>query len=156
MWQRHSTWAQSTEMIMHYIGKWHFFFSFSLRLLIRSAKKHTTTRLKKENESRTSFFVRKAGIYIYFSANKQNSHEKESEESESHSSSSSSSSFLLLILSDDRSSTMALSSTDLVAIYTLLENALSQDDSLRKPAEAAMVSCECRPGFCSILLVSNI
>lgn len=47
---------------------------------------------------------------------------------------------------------MALSSADLLAVYGLLENALSQDEALRKPAEAALASCESRPGFCSLLL----
>lgn len=47
---------------------------------------------------------------------------------------------------------MALSSSDLSAIYSLLENALSQDEALRRPAEAALAACESRPGFCSLLL----
>jgi hypothetical protein len=61
----------------------------------------------------------------------------------------------LLLPSADRSSAMALSSTDVAPIYTLLENALSQDESLRKPAETALAACECRPGFCSVLLVGD-
>eukprot|EP00250_Pteridium_aquilinum_P001245 c11455_g1_i1 orf=570-3623(-) len=47
---------------------------------------------------------------------------------------------------------MALSSSDLLAVYGLLENALSQDEALRKPAEAALATCENRPGFCSLLM----
>lgn len=48
---------------------------------------------------------------------------------------------------------MAMSPADLSYIYSLLQNALQQDEGLRKPAEAALASCESRPGFCSCLLV---
>lgn len=51
------------------------------------------------------------------------------------------------------SSTMALSVSDLPAMYTLLANSLSGDDSLRKPAEATLSQSENRPGFCSCLMV---
>ncbi|MCO5558501.1 hypothetical protein L7F22_012086 [Adiantum nelumboides] len=47
---------------------------------------------------------------------------------------------------------MALSSSDLLAVYGLLEKALSQDESLRKSAESALAACESKPGFCSLLL----
>ncbi|KAL2621919.1 hypothetical protein R1flu_002124 [Riccia fluitans] len=47
---------------------------------------------------------------------------------------------------------MALSSADLSTVYSLLQNALSQDQSIQKPAEATLASCENRPGFCSCLL----
>lgn len=47
---------------------------------------------------------------------------------------------------------MALSSSDLSAIYGLLQNALSQDEAVRKRAEATLAACENRPGFCSLLL----
>ncbi|MCO5560305.1 hypothetical protein L7F22_013917 [Adiantum nelumboides] len=47
---------------------------------------------------------------------------------------------------------MPLSSSDLLAVYGLLEKALSQDESLRKPAESALAACESKPGFCSLLL----
>lgn len=48
---------------------------------------------------------------------------------------------------------MALTQADLPAMYTLLSNSLSGDDSLRKPAEAALSQSENRPGFCFCLLV---
>ncbi|KAL6987844.1 hypothetical protein U1Q18_013590, partial [Sarracenia purpurea var. burkii] len=48
---------------------------------------------------------------------------------------------------------MALSASDLPTMYTLLANSLSGDDSLRKPAEAALAQSETRPGFCSCLMV---
>ncbi|BBN14841.1 importin-11 [Marchantia polymorpha subsp. ruderalis] len=47
---------------------------------------------------------------------------------------------------------MALSSADLPTVFSLLQNALSQDQSIQKPAEATLASCENRPGFCSCLL----
>ncbi|KAK6943462.1 Importin-beta, N-terminal domain [Dillenia turbinata] len=47
---------------------------------------------------------------------------------------------------------MALSASDLPAIYTMLSNSLSGDESLRKPAEAALSQFESRPGFCSCLM----
>ncbi|CAK9172020.1 unnamed protein product [Ilex paraguariensis] len=47
---------------------------------------------------------------------------------------------------------MALSASDLPAMYTLLANSLSRDESVRKPAEAALAQSECRPGFCSCLM----
>lgn len=47
---------------------------------------------------------------------------------------------------------MALSTADLPTLYTLLTNALSPDENLRKPAEATLSACESRPGFCSCLL----
>ncbi|XP_057824503.2 uncharacterized protein LOC131036604 isoform X2 [Cryptomeria japonica] len=47
---------------------------------------------------------------------------------------------------------MALSTTDLPTLYALLTNALSPDESLRKPAETTLSACENRPGFCSCLL----
>lgn len=48
---------------------------------------------------------------------------------------------------------MALTQADLPVMYTLLSNSLSGDDSLRKPAEAALSHNENRPGFCFCLLV---
>ncbi|WOH01993.1 hypothetical protein DCAR_0521380 [Daucus carota subsp. sativus] len=47
---------------------------------------------------------------------------------------------------------MALTQADLPTMYTLLSNSLSGDDSLRKPAEAALSQSENRPGFCFCLL----
>ncbi|ONI26029.1 hypothetical protein PRUPE_1G000100 [Prunus persica] len=47
---------------------------------------------------------------------------------------------------------MALSASDLPAMYSLLTNSLSGDDSVRKPAEAALSQSEARPGFCSCLM----
>ncbi|CAI0413047.1 unnamed protein product [Linum tenue] len=47
---------------------------------------------------------------------------------------------------------MALSSADLPAIYSLLANSMSGDESVRKPAEAALSQSENRPGFCSCLM----
>ncbi|KAJ7540520.1 hypothetical protein O6H91_10G020100 [Diphasiastrum complanatum] len=47
---------------------------------------------------------------------------------------------------------MAISSTDLPRVYSLLQNALSQDEALRKPAEATLAACENKAGFCSCLL----
>ncbi|PIN19861.1 Nuclear transport receptor KAP120 (importin beta superfamily) [Handroanthus impetiginosus] len=47
---------------------------------------------------------------------------------------------------------MALSVSDLPAIYTLLTNSLSADINVRKPAEDALVQFESRPGFCSCLM----
>ncbi|KAL3826139.1 hypothetical protein ACJIZ3_022168 [Penstemon smallii] len=47
---------------------------------------------------------------------------------------------------------MALSVSDLPAIYTLLRNSLSGNINLRKPAEDALTQFESRPGFCSCLM----
>lgn len=47
---------------------------------------------------------------------------------------------------------MALSASDLPAMYSLLANSLSGDESLRKPAETALSQSESRPGFCSLLM----
>lgn len=49
---------------------------------------------------------------------------------------------------------MALSTADIQAVYSLLSNALSADDSIRKSAELSLSQCESRPGFCSCLFVS--
>ncbi|KAH9736649.1 Importin N-terminal domain-containing protein [Citrus sinensis] len=51
---------------------------------------------------------------------------------------------------------MALSASDLPAIYTLLANSMSRDESIRKPAEAALSQSESRPGFCSCLMVAQM
>lgn len=52
---------------------------------------------------------------------------------------------------------MALTSAeDLSRVYTLLRDALRQDEATRKPAEATLAACEGRPGFCSCLLVRII
>lgn len=50
---------------------------------------------------------------------------------------------------------MALSASDVQTVYSLLSNSLCPDESLRKPAEAALAQCENRPGFCSCLLVTS-
>lgn len=47
---------------------------------------------------------------------------------------------------------MAFSASDLPAIYSLLANSMSQDETIRKPAEAALSQSESRPGFCSCLM----
>ncbi|KAM5552603.1 hypothetical protein ABKV19_025032 [Rosa sericea] len=47
---------------------------------------------------------------------------------------------------------MALSASDLPAMFSLLTNSLSGDESVRKPAEAALSQSEARPGFCSCLM----
>ncbi|XP_057512770.1 uncharacterized protein LOC130794820 isoform X1 [Actinidia eriantha] len=47
---------------------------------------------------------------------------------------------------------MALSASDLPAMYALLGNSLSGDESQRKPAEAALAQSETRSGFCSCLM----
>ncbi|OMO84989.1 hypothetical protein CCACVL1_10480 [Corchorus capsularis] len=47
---------------------------------------------------------------------------------------------------------MALSASDLPAIYSLLTNSMSQDETIRKTAEAALSQSESRPGFCSCLM----
>ncbi|KAF8402614.1 hypothetical protein HHK36_010703 [Tetracentron sinense] len=47
---------------------------------------------------------------------------------------------------------MALSASDLPALYSLLANSLSGDESLRKPAETSLSQSENRPGFCSCLM----
>jgi len=47
---------------------------------------------------------------------------------------------------------MALSASDLPAMYTLLANSMSGDETVRRPAEAALSLSESRPGFCSCLM----
>ncbi|KAF3955669.1 hypothetical protein CMV_019131 [Castanea mollissima] len=47
---------------------------------------------------------------------------------------------------------MALSASDLPAMYSLLANSMSGDESVRKPAESALSQSESRPGFCSCLM----
>lgn len=47
---------------------------------------------------------------------------------------------------------MALSASDLPAMYSLLTNSLSGEQSVRKPAETALAQSENRPGFCSCLM----
>ncbi|KAL6508046.1 hypothetical protein OROGR_024241 [Orobanche gracilis] len=47
---------------------------------------------------------------------------------------------------------MALSVSDLPAIYTLLANSLSVDVNVRKPAEDSLAELESRGGFCSCLM----
>ncbi|KAL6534399.1 hypothetical protein OROHE_013324 [Orobanche hederae] len=47
---------------------------------------------------------------------------------------------------------MALSVSDLPAIYTLLANSLSVDVNVRKPAEDSLAELESRSGFCSCLM----
>lgn len=47
---------------------------------------------------------------------------------------------------------MALSASDLPAVYALLANSMSGDERVRKPAEAALGEFESRPGFCSCLM----
>ncbi|GAB2273807.1 hypothetical protein Dimus_008582 [Dionaea muscipula] len=47
---------------------------------------------------------------------------------------------------------MALSASDLPVIYQLLTNSLSGDETVRKPAEAALSQSEARPGLCSCLM----
>ncbi|KAL5540225.1 hypothetical protein UlMin_044171 [Ulmus minor] len=47
---------------------------------------------------------------------------------------------------------MALSAADLPAMYSLLTNSMSGDESVRKPAEVALAQSEARPGFCSCLM----
>jgi len=49
---------------------------------------------------------------------------------------------------------MALSASDVPAMYSLLTNSMSADHRLRGPAEDALVQSESRPGFCSCLLVT--
>jgi hypothetical protein len=51
---------------------------------------------------------------------------------------------------------MALSASDLGTIYSLLTNSMSGDESVRKPAEAALSQFESRPGFCSCLMVNPL
>lgn len=48
---------------------------------------------------------------------------------------------------------MALSASDLPAMYSLLANSMSGDETVRRPAEAALSQSESRPGFCSCLMV---
>uniref|UniRef100_M4CAV5 Importin N-terminal domain-containing protein n=1 Tax=Brassica campestris TaxID=3711 RepID=M4CAV5_BRACM len=47
---------------------------------------------------------------------------------------------------------MALTASDLPAMYSLLANSMSGDESVRRPAEAALSQSESRPGFCSCLM----
>ncbi|XP_071722890.1 uncharacterized protein [Rutidosis leptorrhynchoides] len=47
---------------------------------------------------------------------------------------------------------MVLSVSDLPAMYTLLSNSLSGDESVRKPAESTLSQSESLPGFCSCLM----
>ncbi|KAK4359589.1 hypothetical protein RND71_021818 [Anisodus tanguticus] len=47
---------------------------------------------------------------------------------------------------------MALSSSDLPAMYSLLTNSLSVEQTVRKSAETALAQSENRPGFCSCLM----
>ncbi|KAH1150742.1 hypothetical protein GYH30_044649 [Glycine max] len=47
---------------------------------------------------------------------------------------------------------MALSASDVAAMYSLLSNSMSTDHRLRGPAEDALAQSESRPGFCSCLL----
>ncbi|KAI4356029.1 hypothetical protein L6164_000082 [Bauhinia variegata] len=47
---------------------------------------------------------------------------------------------------------MAVSASDLQAIYSLLINSMSSDQQVRKPAEDTLLQSESRPGFCSCLL----
>ncbi|KAK4745927.1 hypothetical protein SAY87_012239 [Trapa incisa] len=47
---------------------------------------------------------------------------------------------------------MALSASDLPAIYGLLTNSMNGDERVRKPAETALSQSESRPGFCSCLM----
>ncbi|XP_004492469.1 uncharacterized protein [Cicer arietinum] len=47
---------------------------------------------------------------------------------------------------------MALSGSDVAAMYSLLANSMSADHRLRGPAEEALAQSESRPGFCSCLL----
>ncbi|XP_010553104.1 PREDICTED: importin-11 [Tarenaya hassleriana] len=47
---------------------------------------------------------------------------------------------------------MALSASDLPAMYSLLANSMSGDEGVRRPAEAALSQSESRPGFCSCLM----
>ncbi|XP_076958447.1 uncharacterized protein LOC143634179 isoform X1 [Bidens hawaiensis] len=47
---------------------------------------------------------------------------------------------------------VALSVSDLPAMYSLLSNSLSGDESVRKPAESTLAQSESLPGFCSCLM----
>ncbi|XP_027928344.1 importin-11 [Vigna unguiculata] len=47
---------------------------------------------------------------------------------------------------------MALSASDVPAMYSLLTNSMSADHRIRAPAEDALAQSESRPGFCSCLL----
>ncbi|KAJ1381211.1 Importin-beta, N-terminal domain [Sesbania bispinosa] len=47
---------------------------------------------------------------------------------------------------------MALSASDVAAMYSLLANSMSADHRIRGPAEEALAQSESRPGFCSCLL----
>lgn len=47
---------------------------------------------------------------------------------------------------------MALTASDVAAMYSLLANSMSADHRLRGPAEEALAQSESRPGFCSCLL----
>ncbi|PHT72597.1 hypothetical protein T459_23382 [Capsicum annuum] len=50
---------------------------------------------------------------------------------------------------------MALSASDLPAMYSLLTDSLSRELSVRKPAETALAQSENRPGFCSCLMIGS-
>ncbi|KAG5108124.1 hypothetical protein JHK84_045031 [Glycine max] len=56
------------------------------------------------------------------------------------------------IISLQPPSPMALSASDVAAMYSLLSNSMSTDHRLRGPAEDALAQSESRPGFCSCLL----
>ncbi|KAI4353387.1 hypothetical protein L6164_002342 [Bauhinia variegata] len=47
---------------------------------------------------------------------------------------------------------MAVSASDLQAVYSLLTSSMSGDQRVRKPAEDTLLESESRPGFCSCLL----
>ncbi|KAF1883849.1 hypothetical protein Lal_00038341 [Lupinus albus] len=47
---------------------------------------------------------------------------------------------------------MALSASDVAAMYSLLSNSMNADHLLRRPAEEALAQSESRPGFCSCLI----
>lgn len=49
---------------------------------------------------------------------------------------------------------MELSVDYLPTLFKLMSDALSQDENLRKTADATLSNLESRPGFCSCLLVS--
>ncbi|KAF7825518.1 importin-11 isoform X1 [Senna tora] len=47
---------------------------------------------------------------------------------------------------------MALSASDVPAMYSLITDSMSSDQAIRKPAEFALSQSESRPGFCSCLM----
>ncbi|KAK9159126.1 hypothetical protein Scep_005700 [Stephania cephalantha] len=61
-------------------------------------------------------------------------------------------SWIELLVYFERGMAMSLSAADLPTIYNLIANSLSQDVSMRKPAEDALSQSESRPGFCSCLM----